>query len=1481
MPFDYNEFSTSVAKAREAKVSDEDILSHLASLDQGFKDARENGYDLNQIDSFLKEKYKTKGGDNNVYETSKNQEDGRQGDAELPVNGEVQAESQVGVQADGQSSPQDSGLVQGQKQASLKITSPLTGESSLGIGGEPLEKQQAMSVGPRYQGPQAEVQQAIPSEGKAGEQAEVAPKPAPFPTVPSEGDSAGVQYLKSFGTGIAQGIEKFVNLGIDTIEDMPQYQSVIANAKMAEAIFGKNKYTDAFIDTIPQAQKISVETAKKLEESQKGRGGWLNGPLYQIGSLIPDIVSIIALPEAKAIQYTKEGLMAVGAKGLAADLGVIGKKALNGMLDFAPASIASAKMEMDKSISEGKSGEESLGTFYKTLFESEIGAALPLSVTSRLGNVWKRGASRFLQSFGLVAAQNEIATTLDNAISKQQQKAPTITENVLTGKFGDAAKQLVGVVPMALLGIKGGHDDFTPGIGKDRGDLDKVAEYVSQFDLPETADTLSKPPPIPQPQAPKFATRDTIIYNGNKRYTDLSEKRDSGKELTPEETEELSVLEKVPTVEELATHYGITIQESKKKPAKAKAEVQPEKPSETKEQVKETSGVSPEQGKPVEPETTVKVEEGTPQREGEGKKEVSQLSKVSTFTEDRRENNYILSSDKDIDEMPAYQLSSQKTKFGMMVDWAKSHPTLRKIGIGFEMYKKAFEDAKSRGLDLVSDESVTENAFNVYKRLEKEGYDVSYNKNVKETTNARGDKTFVSTDKNPVVTIKTKRKKEVTSFEEASTPEEVDTFLKQNQEDAKLIQETKVRNKFLNDARKLAVARKKEIKAEQKAAAKAEASKPKPSKEPVMEAKAPEPEPVPEEAPKEQGEPKARKPRKEKPSEPMGTRVLSAAFRPNKGKNKGKVFYGASHKQAMLKSGMSWKEISETYAHPEEREGLEFGYKTDTNAFVSRDKAEQVARLSGQADLAKLDADKALGFKMHSNHLSLDDHPETAGQGQKFGPGAMKKTEAGVKFDERDHNADLVKSAKIHKDLAKGEFKGGTNYSAWSKAFEKAFKDAKNYSEDERFNLFKEGESLAAHSEFFKKDLDEAVKFPKMWSGKEVNDIKNESIDRSSEDVRFTQKAIDDDRIARGLNPVMKEAAIASGEHWEEAMEQINSREGYAASFISALKRNVRVLSPVETSILRYSVAEAMAKRDTIAAKLARETDERLIKRYDKEYYDAQREYADLSELMSRTNSEAGRSLGFLRMLVKADYSLPTLITKARAAKRRAGLKDDKLTDEEKKNLTKLSEDIDKTEKEYFDAVEKTKQKENMRGLIEYLEFSSRMISELEGEKKVPKEEVEKFTTMLKNNRQDPITMGIAVRGMARNLSELLKTKNPDKIADAVHDRISRFMGDNWEKGQTMDILNGNGAFHQKSQAGLLGSISRNNDKTFLFNRAFRKALKMKSPKEKQAQIAKILERFSVEVHNLESQVRGHIDDAIIDADRIIGELDYELRSCE
>ena len=1133
--------------------------------------------------------------------------------------------------------------------------------------------------------------------------------------------------------GLAEGV---YNIGAAVSDMDASFGPNILMAKAADSLFGTNAFSDQLRNAPKEAASTFRKWASSMKETPTEEKSLFNGIIYGTGKMIPDLLmAAVTDGGSEAPQAAKM----ISGSSVWKD---IADKSMHGIKSFALPSVIASQEAITDAKRNGRSDDEALKEGIKTLVSTEAGAVLPLGVTSKLDTMIGRAASKFVQAYGLVTAQNEIATMANNLGVEQAQRQPTFTENIITGKFGEAAKQAAGAVPMALLGVLGKADEFTPGIGKKRKDLEGVTDILNQFNLPETAETFKEIKTQEKP-APKFATRDTLVYNANKRYEELTKKRDSGQALADDEKEELSVLEKVPTAEELAQHYGITIQEPKKKTAKAKAEAQPEKPSETKEQVKETGGIPPEQGKPSEPKTTVEAKEGTPQREGEDKKEV-------------------------------------------------------------------------------------------------------------------------------------------TSFAEASTPEEVDAFLAQNEEDAKTITQTKQKNSFLSQARKQAIARKKEIKAEATKKAKEEASKPKPSKEPVMEAPAPEPEPIPEEAPKEQGEPKARKPREKKPSEPMGTRVLSAAFRPNKGKNKGKVFYGASHVQAMLKSGMSWMEIQKDYSHPEQREGLEFGYKTDTKPFVSRDKGEQVARLSGQANLKKLDADKALGYKMHSNHLALDDHPETLKNltDLPIAAGAMNIAEKGLPFSEKDHNADLVKSAQIHKDLSKGEFKGGTNYSAWSKAFEKAFPDFKNYSEDERFNLFKDGESLAAHSEFFKKEPEQAVKFPKMWSGKTTEEIKNESTDRSTQDIRFTNDSIDEDRMARRLEPIMKQAKIASGEHWEEAMEQINSREGYAAAFINSLKKNVRVLSPVETSILRHSVAESMAKRDSVAQKLYRETDPRLIKRYDKEYSDAQRDYAELSELYSRSNSEAGRALGFLRMLVKADYSLFSLITKARAGKRRGGKGDAELTKEERDGLAKISEDIEKAEKDFVDSLEAQKLKENKLGLIQYLEFSSKLISTLEGEKSDAKSELNRFTTMLKNSRQDAISMGLAVRGMARNLSILLKTKNEDKILDAVHDRISNIMGDTWGKDQTLDILNGNGVYFHTTEEGIKTPLKIVKDRSDAFNKQFANALK-KSPAKREFILSKMLEKFSIEVHNLEAQINGHLEDVAIDADRIIGELDNDLLSCE
>jgi GNAT superfamily N-acetyltransferase len=144
------------------------------------------------------------------------------------------------------------------------------------------------------------------------------------------------------------------------------------------------------------------------------------------------------------------------------------------------------------------------------------------------------------------------------------------------------------------------------------------------------------------------------------------------------------------------------------------------------------------------------------------------LKKQSAYTEQKRDNAYIISSDKDLGDLPEYQLSTRRTPFGMEVEWAKVHPDLRGKGLGVELYKKAINDAASRGLDLVSDVSVTVDAVRVYQALERQGYSVAYNPNTKEVVNPGGQKTVVSIDKNPVVRVKPQSRAEAFLDDEAA-----------------------------------------------------------------------------------------------------------------------------------------------------------------------------------------------------------------------------------------------------------------------------------------------------------------------------------------------------------------------------------------------------------------------------------------------------------------------------------------------------------------------------------------------------------------------------------------------------------------------------------------------------------------------------------------------------------------------------------------
>lgn len=631
---------------------------------------------------------------------------------------------------------------------------------------------------------------------------------------------------------------------------------------------------------------------------------------------------------------------------------------------------------------------------------------------------------------------------------------------------------------------------------------------------------------------------------------------------------------------------------------------------------------------------------------------------------------------------------------------------------------------------------------------------------------------------------------------------------------------------------------------------------------------------APKPAQKEQGVPKAKAVNVETslPAKPKGTRVLAAAYRrKNPETGKMEVFYGANHKHALMRSGMSWKDIQSKYAHPEQRESKEFGYKTNTNKFVTRQEAEQVARESKQADVLGIDKDKQAGLSMHSNRLTLDEYagPVEAG----VSVGAARAT--GFEFGKADRDADLIKGAKIHA-------KGAKDFDGWKKQFLATEKGLKpKYTERQLLNLFEQSEKMQSYASNYKKSLEESIKDEDFWTGKTPEEIQTASSKRRTESVKMTNDNIDKLREERGLPPVMKEASTSWGSDWEEGMRRLDNDADYGDRLSRSITYDMRPLSNPDKAVLAHQTLETMNRRDGIAELLAKETDPRMIEKYSREFDEADRQFIQLTELSSRVNSEAGRALNFIKTIIKSDYSLESLMTKAMAKNRRMG-GDGRLTDVEKKNLSDLSAKVLKESEKFSTMLEGSKEQNAMNALMEFIEYSKglRRVSIAE-EQPTAKQEMERFTSILESEKNDPMSVGLAVRGLARSFAEKTGSTDPAKITDEVHKRIKNIMGDSWTKEQTHDALQGNGAFVQFGETSLKKAIQNSITQQKEFVDSYNKATKRGTAREREINIAKLFERRNIEFKSVESQMKSMVEEINVLASKFKGELDYELRSCE
>jgi len=100
----------------------------------------------------------------------------------------------------------------------------------------------------------------------------------------------------------------------------------------------------------------------------------------------------------------------------------------------------------------------------------------------------------------------------------------------------------------------------------------------------------------------------------------------------------------------------------------------------------------------------------------------------------------------------------------MQITDVKVQETYRNVGAGKALYKLTLEDAFKKQLNLVSDNSVSKSALRVYKGLEKEGFEVTYNKDVTVKKRdvgldkKRGDQILSNNPSIPVATIKNSQK---------------------------------------------------------------------------------------------------------------------------------------------------------------------------------------------------------------------------------------------------------------------------------------------------------------------------------------------------------------------------------------------------------------------------------------------------------------------------------------------------------------------------------------------------------------------------------------------------------------------------------------------------------------------------------------------------------------------------------------------------
>lgn len=409
----------------------------------------------------------TQGGEQNEVSKQSKPEANTDSNEQRQANEQVQPSNEAGLQPSEVQLPES----QGQEQRVGNVNANLSIDTPFQTGGENIAETKQATEGSQGKEAREGLRGQIPSgnEAQVGGAFGVQPPKPKEETFLGNAYEAGLSGYKGLGTMSSELGRYIWDLSKNIIS---------LNASTADAIFGKNEYTESVRKNIlEKGDKYYADQIKGSELSPDEAKKPLNQFIFGAGHMLGDL--------ALAGMTAGESAAAKGVFTLAETPAIkaIAEQAIHGMRAFTAPSLIASNEAITKAKEDGEDDASALAEGMKTLFETELGAALPMNVSSGLKNVLSRTASRILQATPLAVAQSELVQAAENtyerAFGDGEKVQPTISENIIEGNFETAAMQLAQSAPMGLLGAIG-------------GDSRKIGKKIANAELPETAAVIEE-----------------------------------------------------------------------------------------------------------------------------------------------------------------------------------------------------------------------------------------------------------------------------------------------------------------------------------------------------------------------------------------------------------------------------------------------------------------------------------------------------------------------------------------------------------------------------------------------------------------------------------------------------------------------------------------------------------------------------------------------------------------------------------------------------------------------------------------------------------------------------------------------------------------------------------------------------------------------------------------------------------------------------